>query len=64
MKVFFEQSLHKIEGDRFVEYRVIPQRTWWCYKSLKDHDSGYFLWNIKWGKFYFKDMGSDGLYMV
>ncbi|MFB5607396.1 MAG: PEFG-CTERM sorting domain-containing protein, partial [Candidatus Nitrosomaritimum yanchengensis] len=34
------------------------------YKSLKDHDSGYSLWNIKWGKFYFKDIGSDGLYMV
>ena len=60
MKVFFEQSLHKVAGDRFVEYRVIPQRTWWCCKSLKDHDSGYSLWNIKWGKFYFKDISPDG----
>ena len=58
--MFFEQVLHKVAGDRFVEYRVIPQRTWWCCKSLKEHDKGYALWNIKWGKFYFKDISPDG----
>ncbi|WP_316505850.1 hypothetical protein [Nitrosopumilus sp.] len=60
MKIFYKSITDNMAQQRFEEFHVIPQKTLWCCKKLNDHDSQYSLWNVKWAKFYFKDISPDG----
>jgi hypothetical protein len=60
LKIFYKRYYDDPTCEKFTEFRVIKQRTWWCCKQLKEHDKNFKLWNIKWAKFYFKDISPDG----
>ena len=60
LKVFYTKQFDEPTCEKFTEFHVETHRTWWCCKQLKEHDKHFQLWNVKWAKFYFKDISTDG----
>jgi hypothetical protein len=60
LKVFYIKHFDAPTCEKFTEFHVDTHRTWWCCKQLKEHDRHFQLWNVKWAKFHFKDIATDG----
>jgi len=60
LKVFYTKHFDDPTCEKFTEFHVDTHRTWWCCKQLKEHDKHFQLWNVKWAKFHFKDISTDG----
>jgi len=60
LKIFYTKHFDAPTCEKFTEFHVDTHRTWWCCRQLKEHDKHFQLWNVKWAKFHFKDIATDG----